>query len=96
MRIVLSVLAVLITLGTFFLARQQLAILSFSASASAIQVSQVHAEAQTIIQFGILSLLLVLVLALLFPASATQSATSKQSSFLQERHVEPLPGAEEE
>ncbi len=66
MRIAVAVLAVIVAGASFVLARIQLAILD-GFEASAIQVTQVHAEAQTDLQVGILFLLALVVLALVLP-----------------------------
>ena len=67
LRVVALAFVLLTFLLTIWNALSQLQLLTKSFDASAIQVTQVHTEAQTALLFGILSMLTVIAVGVLFP-----------------------------
>ncbi len=79
MRYIIALAAVIVAAASFVLAKMSLAILDHNSTASAVQVTQIHAEAQTTIMVGMLFLLALIAVQLTL---ANQPASAPAPSLL--------------
>ena len=80
MRIVALIFVLLTFLFAVWSAFLRISLLSSASDASAVQVTQIHSEAQTSLLFGILSVVVVIAIGVLFPKQQTPPATSRADS----------------